>query len=65
MLEENFIRKCLKTFHVIKKSETRAKVSQDCVSIDEVTPDVTAGQNKSSEQNIALQYACAPAGPVV
>ena len=33
--------------------------------IDEVTYDVTAGQNKSSEQKIALQYVCAPAGPVV
>ena len=30
--------------------------------IDEVTADVTAGQNKSSEQKIALQYACAPVG---
>ena len=33
--------------------------------IDEVTVDVTAGQNKSSEKKIALQYACTPAGPVV
>ena len=32
--------------------------------IDEVTADVTAGQNMSSEQKIALQYACAPAKPV-
>ena len=28
-------------------------------------PVITAGQNKSSEQKIALQYACAPARPVV
>ena len=35
------------------------------ISIDEVPADVTAGQNKSSEQMIAPQYACAPAGHVV
>ena len=34
-------------------------------SIDEVTPFVTAGKNKSSQQKIVLQYACAVAGPVV
>ena len=33
--------------------------------IDEMTADVTAGQNKLSEQKIALQYACTLEGPVV
>ena len=32
------------------------------ISIGEVTSDVTAGQKKLSEQKIALQYGCAPAG---
>ena len=32
---------------------------------DEVTADITAGQNKSSEETIVLQYARTPAGPVV
>ena len=34
-------------------------------TLDKVTSDVTVGQSKWSEQKIALQYACAPAGPVV
>ena len=33
--------------------------------IDEVTTDVTAGQNKMSKQKIAQQYACTPAGPLL
>ena len=35
------------------------------LTIGRVTADITAEQNKSSEQNIAQQYACAPASPVV
>ena len=49
--------KCKKSFFVT--SSLRYTI------IDEVTSDVTAGQNKMSEKKIALQYACAPAGPVV
>ena len=35
------------------------------LDVERVNADVTAGQDKSSEQKIAWQYACAPAGPIV
>ena len=41
------------------------KVLRTIATIDEMTADITAGQNKSSGQKIALEDACAPTGPMV